>query len=291
MGLSRRSQSRGRCAGAGGAGIEFLRCRDRNGGEFQRKRRGRSHTRGKFGKPASGSREALQTAEAVSRIARGGPPLSGYCEGAADTHVDGGGISAQGHSAVEEIQSMKEPYENAVHNHPSEVELVELIREGMKAEEAERILLHLDSCTACEQRREAIEPLLRRYREMRADSFPELPSWPDLADAMDRMDARKSPSRVRRPAWAGLIAAGVVFCGFLLWPTSRQAELRAGTLLREAQRAEPVDGLKRRVKVKTAAGSFVRPAVLRGNLATDAVGARFKSARYDWNDPLGPASY
>jgi hypothetical protein len=186
---------------------------------------------------------------------------------------------------------MKEPYENAVSNHPSEVELVGLIREGMKAEEAERILLHLDSCAACEQRLEAIEPLLRRYREMRADRFPELPSWPDLADAMDRMDARKSPSTVRRPAWAGLLAAGVAFCGFLLWPTSRQAELRAGTLLREAQRAEPVDGLKRRVKVKTAAGSFVRPAVLRGNLATDAVGARFTSARYDWSDPLGPASY
>ncbi len=185
---------------------------------------------------------------------------------------------------------MKESYENAVHNHPSEEALVAVIREGMKADEAERILLHLDSCSACELRLEAIEPLLRRYREMRAASFPKLPSWRGLEDAMDQIDARKSPSRVRRPAWAGVIAAGAAICGFLLWPTSRQAELRAGTLLREAQRTEVV-GLKRRLRVKTPAGSFVRPAILNGKVAADTVATRFTSAHYDWSDPLGPASY
>jgi hypothetical protein len=185
---------------------------------------------------------------------------------------------------------MKEPSENAVHLHPSDEALVAVIREGMRADEAEQILIHLDSCPACEQRLEAIEPLLRRYRKMRAETFPKLPSWRGLEHAMDRIDARKSPSRVRRPAWAGVIAAGAAICGFLLWPTSRQAELRAATLLREAQRTEVV-GLKRRLKVKTPAGSFVRPAVLHGNLAADTVAARFTSARYDWTDPLGPDSY
>jgi hypothetical protein len=43
--------------------------------------------------------------------------------------------------------------------------------------------------------------------------------------------------------------------------------------------------------VRTAKGSFVRPAVLTGKSAADAVGARFQTAHYDWNDPLGPASY
>ena len=186
---------------------------------------------------------------------------------------------------------MKEPSENALRDHPSEEALIAVILESMKAEEAEQILLHLDSCPVCERRLEAIEPLLCRYRDIRAESFAKPPSWRGLEDAMDRMDARKPPSQVRRPAWTGLIAAGVALCVFLLWPTGRQAELRAGTLLRDAQRSEAAGGLKRRLEVRTAAGSFVRPAVLNGKLAVDAVGARFISARYDWSDPLAPVSY
>jgi hypothetical protein len=137
-----------------------------------------------------------------------------------------------------------------------------------------------------------VEPLLRRYRELRAASLAESPAWRDIGPALDSVDAQKTKSRTSKSAWAGALAAAAAICLFLLWPTGRQSELRAETLLREAERSVPMEGSKRRLEVRTAAGSFIRPAVLNdGKAAADVVGVRFTAAHYDWNDPLGPATY
>jgi hypothetical protein len=161
----------------------------------------------------------------------------------------------------------------------------------MRPEAMEEILLHLDGCEVCERRLEELEPLLRRYRELRAESLPESPAWRDIGPVLDSVDALKTKSRTSRSAWAGALAAAATICVFLLWPAGRQSELRAETLLREAERSLPMEGSKRRLEVRTAAGSFIRPAVLNGMMAVDPVGVRFTAAHYDWNDPLGPASY
>jgi hypothetical protein len=174
--------------------------------------------------------------------------------------------------------------------HPDEEALRAFLREGLRAEETEQILLHLDKCAACEQRLEEFEPLLRLCREQRIADLPKSPAWRDLSSAMDAID-RKRRSRVPKPAWMGAVAAGAAICAFLLWPSSRQAELRAETLLRQAERSAPIKGSKNRLEVRSAAGSFVRPAVLKGNRATDALGTRFAAAHYEWDDPLRPASY
>jgi hypothetical protein len=166
-------------------------------------------------------------------------------------------------------------------NHPSEEDLAAVLREGMLPQETERILLHLDTCKVCERRLEELEPLLGRYRELRTANLPESPVWGDITQ---RMDERK---RIPKPAWMGTLAAAAALCALFLWPTGKQAELRAETLLKEAEKSAPP---KRRLEVRTAAGSFVRPAVLIGS-ASDAVGSRFEKAHYDWNDPLGAASY
>jgi hypothetical protein len=158
-------------------------------------------------------------------------------------------------------------------------------------EATEEILLHLDVCEACERRLEELEPLLRRYCELRTESLPASPAWRDIGPALDSADALKTKSRTSRSAWAGALAAAATICVFLVWPTGRQSELRAETLLREAERSVPMVGSKRRLEVRTAAGSFIRAAVISGKTETDAVGVRFTAAHYDWNDPLSPASY
>jgi hypothetical protein len=184
---------------------------------------------------------------------------------------------------------MKDPREyTAQAEHPDEETLRAFLREGIRAQETEQILLHLDRCTACEQRLEELEPLFRLHRELRIANLPKSPIWGDLSSAMDSID-RKRRTRVPRPAWMGTVAAGAAICAFLLWPTGRQAELRAETLLRQAERSASTE--KNRLEVRSSAGSFIRPAVLKGKTGTDAVGLRFAAAHYDWDDPLAPASY
>lgn len=169
-------------------------------------------------------------------------------------------------------------------SHPDDAALRAFLREGIPAEETEQILLHLDTCASCERRLEELEPLFRLYREQRIANLPDSPAWRDLSSAMDSIDRKR---RTKVPAWMGTLAGGAALCAFLLWPTGRQAELRADTLLRQAEKSAPMN----RLEVKSAAGSFIRPAVLKGVTANDAVGSRFMAAHYNWDDPLAPSSY
>lgn len=171
---------------------------------------------------------------------------------------------------------------------------------GLAPERFEEILRHLSACPRCEQRMEQMESALASYLHFRnhvALMFPQ-PSkpWSNIWAEMERVTPaplkRKSPTR---PVWVGAMAA-VAAALVLFWPRP-DSSLHAETLLQKSKVAmahSPAQA-RRRLSVRTQAGSFIRPAVLATSSVADnfagRVGAEFGSADYNWNDPLNPAAF
>jgi hypothetical protein len=186
-------------------------------------------------------------------------------------------------------------------DHPANERLLAMLEQGLPEAESDAIMKHLDNCPVCEGRVEKLErcfDVYRRYRDEAWRRTPQLDPWPDLWQAMARADAESRTITIRkrvRPAWMGAIAAGLVLSAFVLWPAGRGAEARAEVLLLKARQSAPAHVANKRVRIKTTTGCFIRPAVLRGQVALDAqadsVRAEFEAARYNWDDPLNPDSY
>jgi hypothetical protein len=135
------------------------------------------------------------------------------------------------------------------------------------------------------------------FRKHVAPKFPQ-PSapWANIWDQMAQVEpARPRRKAATRPVWVGALAAMAVAL-VLFWPRP-DSSLHAETLLQRSKVAmahSPAQG-RRRLSVRTQAGSFIRPAVLSTSGARDnfagRVGAEFGSADYNWSDPLNPAAF
>jgi len=185
-------------------------------------------------------------------------------------------------------------------DHPTREVLAALLYEGLVADEAEPVLKHLDRCAECTRRVDEMEPSLAAYARYRETvKIAEPGPWKDIWSEMRRVDAErgtiKFPAHRRQTVWGtvtGAIAAGLALVALILWPTGRSAEARAEVLLAQARKAAPAANPKKRVRVRTARASFVRPAVLHGPIPEDAeVQAKFEQAHYDFNDPLSASAY
>jgi hypothetical protein len=116
---------------------------------------------------------------------------------------------------------------------------------------------------------------------------------------MERMDRPVRPLAMRpakaslgRPIWIGAIAAAILV-GLLIWPRGHSVA-RAETLLVHAKAsADRVHSRKRpHLRVLTGQALFVRPAVLASDRPeNDTLRAQFRTARYDWSDPLSAAAF
>jgi hypothetical protein len=184
--------------------------------------------------------------------------------------------------------------------HPSDEKLADLLYAELAAEDAERMMEHLDVCDECSRRVEEMEPAFAAYESYRsvvAAKMPPPEPWPDIWAEMRRLDAERQPvilpARRVRPVWMGAIAASLVLAALVLWPSGRQAEARADVLLGQARKSMPARSTRRRIRIQTANSSFIRPAVLRGEAIRqdDPFRARFEAAHYDYADPLSPVAY
>jgi len=180
----------------------------------------------------------------------------------------------------------------AVMEHPTTENLAALLYERLTADQAEPILKHLDECAECEGRLEQMEPAFGDYRQFRETAAPVPVAWPDLAPRMRRLDSERRaqviPIRSNRPAWIGMTAAAALVVVLLLWPAGKGSEARAEVLLAQARKAPRAGTAHKRLQVRTATRSFVRPAITKGD---DPVRAEFEAAHYDWNDPLSASAY
>ncbi len=186
--------------------------------------------------------------------------------------------------------------------HPSDEQLQSCFDRDLGADQTERILDHLDACRACSLRLEKLEPALLHYRQFRALVEPRLPRparpWADLTHELERRTggtapvALKRPLTVRwRPFFAAAFAAGLLIGALLMWPRQKSSDLE--TILARASAVRPAAGS--RLRVETAQGVFIRPAILFGTGVraggSDSLRARFVAARYDWDNPLSAAAY
>ncbi len=184
--------------------------------------------------------------------------------------------------------------------HLSDQMLESALERGLSPERFEEILSHLSICPQCEQRMEQMESALAPYLHFRKHVAPMFPQpsapWVNIWDQMGRVDPPRPRRKVAtRPVWVGAMAAVAVALVWF-WPRP-DSSLHAETLLQKSKVAmahSPAQA-RRRLSVRTQAGSFIRPAVLsngsaRNNIA-GRVGAEFGSADYNWSDPLNPAAF
>lgn len=184
--------------------------------------------------------------------------------------------------------------------HLSDQLLESALDKGLPPERFEEILSHLSTCARCEQRMEQMESALAPYLHFRKHVEPMFPQpskpWSNLWGEMGRFEPIRPRTKASaRPVWVGAMAAVTIGLA-LFWPRP-DSSLHAETLLQKSKvaMAHSPARARRRLRVHTQAGSFIRPAVLSASNAEDnfagRVGAEFGSADYNWSDPLNPAAF
>jgi hypothetical protein len=190
--------------------------------------------------------------------------------------------------------------------HPSDRELESFLDPALGAAELERLVTHLDDCPDCEARLESIEPAFVKYRQCLEalhaqvrpkDSRAGDQALKELWTKMERLEANRSPRRpvTWRVAWLGGAAAAAAAVLLFVLPGSRGSELRAENLLTQAAHSAAPQKRTSRLRIRTRTVSFLRPAVLQGDVLEDrqeaALRERFKAAHYNWQEPLEAQSY
>jgi hypothetical protein len=160
---------------------------------------------------------------------------------------------------------------------------------------------HLESCTECRKRLDAIHGALAAYAEYR-DSVrrPLLPPppkpWASLKQIIELDEAgRRKP--LRRWLWLPAAAAACVLAVLFVMARrpSEQASARATDLLVRSGRVTL--SRSRMIELRARGRAFVRPAVLNEDAGndTDAEMAHlrrlFQEARYSWREPLSSRSF
>jgi hypothetical protein len=173
---------------------------------------------------------------------------------------------------------------------------------NLGAEDIGRLVDHLDACRKCSERLESFEPALVEYQQFRALVAPRLPRparpWAVLSRELERQTGGTAPVLLRgpfrapwRPLLAAAFAAGLIVGALWMWPRQKGQDVEQ--VLAAARQSGPAPGS--RLRVETASGVFVRPAILIGTGVraggSDSLRTRFVAARYDWDNPLSAGSY
>jgi hypothetical protein len=185
--------------------------------------------------------------------------------------------------------------------HPADDRLASFWAGTLSPDSLEQLAAHVDRCTTCEARLEAVEPAFSQFRRSLEQVHARIPRSPrpesDLWKKMLQIEARRAPRRrvAWRPAWVSGIAAALAGVALLLLPHMGESELRADTLLQQAQNAPAPVRSSRHLRIRTRSASFERPPVLTAEAPERrdeaAVRARFAGAHYNWDDPLSARSF
>jgi hypothetical protein len=200
-------------------------------------------------------------------------------------------------------------------SHPGEEQLLLYADGESPARDAAKIRLHLEACWECrgamEELQETVGQCVRYRKNVLQACLPPPPApWGDIRVRFDRIDAAfdrasfwvraaralRSPGNARR--WASVAVACLVFC-VLFYRFRQTPSVEASELLRKAIAAAEAHPEKpRRIQIRTKDMRVTRLAGMRPRVASDDVTtdtrqlqALFRSADYDWDDPLSARAY
>jgi hypothetical protein len=186
--------------------------------------------------------------------------------------------------------------------HPEEEQLLRLADSELPAQAATQLITHMAGCSECQSRFRSIQQANELYREYqdalkRSDPAPPRP-WEDLTRrlpvALHHADDFPLPVR-RLPYGVWLAAAAAVLVGVVvLLRVARTPRVSAAELLQKASAAQASPDTARRIRIRAAGQSFVRPAVLHATRTANpqpGLAALFTAARYDWEDPFSARSF
>ena len=195
--------------------------------------------------------------------------------------------------------------------HPEEVELLRFADGELSARRAGEIRAHLQACWECrsglEELNGVIVACVRYRKEVLHGHLPPPPvAWFDIRLRMEQMDAQRLPlaARVSRwlhmPAgaavrWAPVAVALAVVAGIFYQLRETPAVQAAALLHKAVAAAENRPSKPRRIRIRTRDRQLIRlagsPRPAAAATGSDALEARFRDARYDWEDPLSARSY
>ncbi|MEO8131393.1 MAG: zf-HC2 domain-containing protein, partial [Bryobacteraceae bacterium] len=197
--------------------------------------------------------------------------------------------------------------------HPQDDELMRYADGEMPARQARKIRSHLEACWQCraglEDMQKVISDCVRYRKDLLQIYLPSPPArWGDIHQGFAEIDASRNDVplflRIRdslrlrlaaAPRWAAA-ALAVVLVGVLSIELLQTPSVQAAELLRKAAAAAEARPAKPRlIQIKTSKHQITR----RLNAAVNAssaeaqseIQALFRTARYNWNDPLTVRSY
>jgi hypothetical protein len=154
----------------------------------------------------------------------------------------------------------------------------------------EAVRRHIESCPVCARRLDEIGRAGAEYATYHSALKASDPAPPrDWAD-LRPMLAAPPAQRGRWRTWGAVAAAVVVAAAGLYYRMAGPAPVSAAELLRKAAAVELPKSPPRRIRVRSAKGVTVRPAVLRAD-ASGEIAALFLAARFSWEDPFSARSF
>jgi len=191
--------------------------------------------------------------------------------------------------------------------HPDDGQLLRYLDGELPGRKARHVRSHLLACWQCRAELEELESAVSdcvRYRKSVAACLPPPPApWQDLSRGFDQVDARmERDSLVARmvraltpPAvrWTAMGAAALAVVLAIAYQLRETPSVQASALLRKAVAAADVRPKRvRRYRVKMRNEEVTRT-IGAGSSDSGAplAAALFRSARYDWEDPLSAKSY
>jgi anti-sigma factor RsiW len=194
--------------------------------------------------------------------------------------------------------------------HPEEGQLLRYLDGELPGRKARQIREHLETCRHCRAELEELASTAGdcvRYRKsLLGTCLPPPPdAWPDLSQGFDRIDASLGGESLAarlarvmflpRPAvpWAVSAAIAVAVVCTIVYQWRETPSVQAAALLKKAiavadRRPRPA----RRIRIRTASQQVTR-VIGAGQPASDtpAIERLFRSANYNWDDPLSARSF
>lgn len=192
--------------------------------------------------------------------------------------------------------------------HPDDGQLLRYADGELPARKTRQVKRHLEACWECRAALEEVEAAVGacvRYRKnVLVAHLPAAPApWQDLSRGFERIDAEQDRgafgARLLRavfPApmrWSAAAALALIALAAAAYQWRQTPSVRAATLLRKAVAAADAKPKRaRHVRVKTRDREFTRAVGQAGaDPGAPVLEALFRSARYDWDDPLSAKAY
>lgn len=204
---------------------------------------------------------------------------------------------------------------NLTLRHPEDGQLLRYLDGELPRRKANQVRSHLEACWQCRSQAEDLEVSVAdcvRYRKNVLSTCLPPPPAPWRALDFDTVEAELagqsifarlthflSPRRNAPLGWAVSCAAVVALAAGIYYQLRETPKVEAAALLQKAiavSQSRPVGGRRLQITTRTgrmtrAIGAASRPAGTADAAAELQLAGLFRTANYDWNDPLSPSSF